>query len=255
MDDMILEVTGSPRGFAGPVGIRAQVIADYSLLEGENFVVGANREDYHLKNANPDRDYAVSAYADLRVVLENDPCPRCGAPIRTARGIEVGHVFKLGDKYSRAMRAVFLDAAGSEKTMIMGCYGIGIGRTVAAAIEQSHDDQGIVWPMTLAPYQVIVTPVNIKEAPLAAAAEALYRELTDGGVETLLDDRDERAGVKFKDADLIGIPLRITLGPKKLSEGCVELRIRRTGEVRTLPIERTVEAVREHIRSETEALI
>lgn len=255
MDDVILDVTGSPRGFAGAVGIRAKVIADYSLLEGGNFVMGANREDYHLKNANPDRDYTVSAYADLRVVRENDPCPRCGAPIRIARGIEVGHVFKLGTKYSRAMRAVFLDAAGSEKTMIMGCYGIGIGRTVAAAIEQSHDDQGIVWPMTLAPYQVIITPVNVKEASLAAAAESLYHELSERGVETLLDDRDERAGVKFKDADLIGIPLRITIGPKKLSEGCVELRVRRSGEVRTLPIERTAEAVREHVRAETEALI
>jgi len=254
MDDMILDVTGSPRGFAGAVGIRARVIADYSLISMTRCVMGANREDYHLKNATPERDFSVSAYADLRVVRAGDPCPRCAAPVRMARGIEVGHVFKLGTKYSRAMRAVYLDAAGREQTMVMGCYGIGIGRTVAAAIEQSHDDQGIVWPMTLAPYTVIITPVNSNEETLARAAECLYQALSARGVEVLLDDRDERAGVKFKDADLIGIPLRITVGPKKLAEGRVELRIRRTGEVRTLPLGEAADGVYNLIRAELERI-
>ena len=254
MDDMILDVTGSPRGFAGAVGIRARVIADYSLINMTSCVMGANREDYHLKNASPERDFSVSAYADLRVVRAGDPCPRCAAPVRMARGIEVGHVFKLGTKYSRAMRAVYLDAAGKEQTMVMGCYGIGIGRTVAAAIEQSHDDQGIVWPMTLAPYAVIITPVNSNEETLSRAAESLYRALSDRGVEVLLDDRDERAGVKFKDADLIGIPLRVTVGPKKLAEGRVELRIRRTGEVRTLPLGEAADGVSDLIRAELERI-
>jgi prolyl-tRNA synthetase len=254
MDDMILDVTGSPRGFAGAVGIRARVIADYSLINMTHCVMGANREDYHLKNASPERDFSVSAYADLRVVRAGDPCPRCAAPVRMARGIEVGHVFKLGTKYSRSMRAVYLDAAGKEQTMVMGCYGIGIGRTVAAAIEQSHDDQGIVWPMTLAPYAVIITPVNSNEETLARASESLYQALSARGVEVLLDDRDERAGVKFKDADLIGIPLRITVGPKKLAEGRVELRIRRTGEVRMLPLGEAVDGVSDLIRAELERI-
>ena len=170
------------------------------------------------------------------MIREADPCPRCGGEIRFARGIEVGHVFKLGTKYSKAMKAVFLDRNGKEQTMIMGCYGIGIGRTVAAAIEQNHDADGIVWPLPLAPYQVIITPVNVNEKRLSEAAEDLYRTLTDRGVEVILDDRDERAGVKFKDADLIGIPYRVTVGPKKLAEGKVEIKERRSGEVVTLPV-------------------
>ncbi|MBE0558745.1 MAG: proline--tRNA ligase, partial [Proteobacteria bacterium] len=229
--------TGSLRGFAGAVGIKARVIADYSLMGLANFVMGANREDYHLRNANPGRDFSVSEYADLRVIRETDPCPRCTKSIRIARGIEVGHVFKLGTKYSKAMKAVFLDANGREQTMIMGCYGIGIGRTVAAAIEQNHDADGIVWPLPLAPFQVIVTPVNVNERFLSETAEAIYRALEEKGVEVILDDRDERAGVKFKDADLLGIPFRITIGPKKLAEGKVEIKPRRSGEVVTLPVD------------------
>ena len=187
--------------------------------------MGANREDYHLRHVNPGRDFPVSEYADLRVIRESDPCPRCGGEIRFARGIEVGHVFKLGTKYSKAMKAIYLDRNGREQTMIMGCYGIGIGRTVAAAIEQNHDADGIVWPLPLAPYQVIITPVNVNEKSLSETAESIYRTLEEKGVDVILDDRDERAGVKFKDADLIGIPFRITVGPKKLAEGKVEIKI------------------------------
>jgi prolyl-tRNA synthetase len=189
-----------------------------------------NREGYHIRNVNLSRDVKKIEYADLRLVREGDLCPRCQGEIRFARGIEVGHVFKLGTKYSKAMKAIYLDRNGKEQYMIMGCYGIGIGRTLAACIEQRHDENGIVWPLALAPYQAIVTPVNMGDASLAKAAEPVYKALTEKGVEAILDDRDERAGVKFKDADLIGIPLRITIGPKRLAEGKVEIRRRSNGE-------------------------
>ena len=235
-DDMILNTTGSPRGFAGAVGIKARIIADYSLMGMTRVVMGANREDYHLVNVNPGRDFKVEGYEDLRVIRQEDPCPRCGGQLRLARGIEVGHVFKLGTKYSRAMKAVYLDRNGQEQTMIMGCYGIGIGRTVAAAIEQNHDADGIIWPLPLAPYSVIIIPVNVNEEQLAQTAEAIYRSLTEKGIEVILDDRDERAGVKFKDADLIGIPYRVTIGPKKLAAGQVEVKARNSKESLTLPL-------------------
>jgi prolyl-tRNA synthetase len=219
-----------------------------------NVVMGANREDYHVKNANLGRDYTVKAFADLRIIKESDSCPRCGNPVRFARGIEVGHVFKLGIKYSKAMKATFLDRDGKEKFMVMGCYGIGVGRTVAAAIEQQHDDQGILWPMTIAPFHVIVVPVNVNDDKLAAAAEKLYRELGEEGVEVLLDDRDERAGVKFNDADLIGIPLRVTIGPKSLAAGNVEMKFRRTGETRTIPVGEAKRVIRDVVKAELKAL-
>jgi prolyl-tRNA synthetase len=238
-DSLIRKATGAPRGFAGAVGIRARVIADYSLLGITDCVMGANREDYHHRHLKPGRDFTIADHADLRLIRESDPCPRCGGEMRFARGIEVGHVFKLGTKYSKAMKAVFLDQSGKEKIMVMGCYGIGIGRTVAAAIEQNHDADGIVWPLPLAPYAVIVTPVNVNEKGLSDAAEELYRNLSGLGVEAILDDRDERAGVKFKDADLIGIPYRVTVGSKRLAEGKMEIKDRRTGEITVLPVSET----------------
>ncbi|HOO40785.1 MAG TPA: proline--tRNA ligase [Syntrophales bacterium] len=235
-DDMILSATGSPRGFAGAVGIKTRIVADYSIMGMRNMVMGANREDYHVKNVNLDRDFRVGAFADLRVVREGDVCPRCGGSLTFARGIEVGHVFKLGTKYSKALKAVYLDRNGKEQIMIMGCYGIGTTRTVAAAIEQYHDEDGIVWPMPIAPFQVIITPVNINEEALAKTAEDLYQALTERGVDVLFDDRDERAGVKFKDADLIGIPYRVTIGPKKLAEGKIEVKNRKTGDVSSVDL-------------------
>ena len=235
-DDLILAATGSSRGFAGAIGIKARVIADYSLLGITDCVMGANREEYHLRHVLPGRDFPVPEYADLRVIRENDPCPRCGEGLRFARGIEVGHVFKLGTKYSKSMKANYLDRNGREQTIIMGCYGIGISRTVAAAIEQNHDADGIIWPLPIAPYQVIITPVNVNEQSLSETAEDIYQILLKAGIEVILDDRDERAGVKFKDADLIGIPYRITVGPKKLAEGKVEIKSRRSGTVETLPV-------------------
>jgi len=243
MDDMIQAVAGSPRGFVGPIGINCRTLADYSLLNLANMVVGANRENYHLKNVNFGRDFQIAEFADLRLIREADPCPRCAREIRFARGIEVGHVFKLGTKYSKAMKAVYLDRQGREQLMVMGCYGIGVGRTVAACIEQYHDDNGIIWPLAIAPYQVIITPVNINDPELSRAAEELYAELTAQGVEVLLDDRDERAGVEFKDADLIGIPMRITIGPKNLAQGKMELRRRDSGETKILSREEVTAAI------------
>ena len=247
-DETIKKATGSPRGFAGAMGIKCRTVADYSLLAMPECVMGANKEDFHLRHVKPGRDFKLSDFADLRIIKEFDPCPRCGGAIRFARGIEVGHVFKLGTKYSKAMRAVYLDANGKEQLMIMGCYGIGIGRTVAAAIEQNHDADGIVWPMPLAPYSVIITPVNVNEMPLAEAAEALYGELVNQGIEAILDDRDERAGVKFKDADLIGIPYRVTVGPKRLAEGKMEIKFRRSGEVTVLPVAEVAPFLKARIR-------
>ena len=236
MDDVILEATGSPRGFAGPVGIKCRIVADYSLINMKNFVVGANKENYHMKHCNIERDFIVNDYADLKVVTEADCCPRCGSAINFARGIEVGHVFKLGTKYSKAMNATFLDSDGIDKLMIMGCYGIGVNRIAAACIEQSHDENGIIWPASIAPFQVIITPVNMKDDRLSQAAEDFYKKLTDRGVEVLIDDRDERAGVKFKDADLIGIPVRATMGAKRLAEGSLEVKFRKSGDVMIVPL-------------------
>jgi prolyl-tRNA synthetase len=251
-DDTILKVTGSPRGFAGAIGIRTRLIADYALLNMTNFVMGANRQDTHVRNVNTGRDFPLREFADLRTAKPGDACARCGKPMQFARGIEVGHVFKLGTKYSKAMRAVFLDQEGREQTMIMGCYGIGIGRTVAACIEQNHDEAGIIWPMALAPYTVIITPVNVKDEKLLEVARKLYHHLSANGFDVLLDDRDERAGVKFMDADLIGIPLRITVGPKRVAEGKVEVKSRESGEVSVLPLDpREVENfLRERISKE-----
>jgi prolyl-tRNA synthetase len=252
MDDMIREVTGSPRGFAGVIGIKARVIADYSLANMSNFVMGANREDHHLINVNRGRDFELSEFADLRFVREGDTCIRCGSTLKFARGIEVGHVFKLGTKYSQAMKAVYLDANGREQVMVMGCYGIGVGRTVAASIEQNHDDNGIIWPLPIAPYQVVIVPVNSGDANMTQAAEGLYTALIGRGLEVIMDDRGERAGVKFKDADLIGIPFRITIGPKNLAEGKVEIRERGSGAMNVLPLEQVVNFITGAVRKENE---
>ena len=251
-DDMIFAATGAPRGFAGAVGIKVRVIADYCVMNLANLVTGANRDGYRLKNVNIGRDFNVASWADLRVAQQGDPCPRCRGRVRVARGIEVGHVFKLGTKYSQAMKAAYLDKDGKEKIMIMGCYGIGVGRTVAACIEQHHDRDGIIWPMTLAPYTVIVTPVNINEADVMKASEDIYAGLLAAGAEVILDDRDERAGVKFKDADLIGIPLRIVVGARNLAQGKVELKIRKTGESRLIAADDIVARAVEIISSETQ---
>ena len=241
-------------GFAGPVGLSgARVLADPSLQGRAGLVLGANETDYHYVGAQEGRDFRADAFADLTLAQEGDPCPRCGKPLAVRRGIEVGHVFKLGTKYSASLGASYLDEKGESRTIIMGCYGIGIGRTVAAAIEQNHDADGIIWPVPLAPYQVDVIPVNAADAPSREKAEALYRALEGEGVEAALDDRDERAGVKFKDADLIGFPYKLVVGPRGLKEGKAEVKSRRTGETQMLPLEGAAAALGERIRKDAGA--
>jgi prolyl-tRNA synthetase len=202
----------------------------------ESGATGGNEKDVHLVDVVPGRDFTPEGYADLRMVREGDPCPRCGGALRFSRGIEVGHVFRLGTKYSEAMRAVYLDEGGKERVAVMGCYGIGVGRTAAAAIEQNHDDDGIVWPISIAPFEVAVIPVNVKQADVMAAAERVAADLDTHGVEIFLDDREERPGIKFKDADLTGIPVRITLGEKNVAAGFGEIRDRKTGETLRIPL-------------------
>ncbi len=251
-DEIVTKVTGAPVGFAGPVGLSVRIVADLAIKGLKNFVTGGNAADLHLKNVNLERDFAVTRFADIRNVVHGDQCPRCDSGVLEMwRGIEVGHVFKLGTKYSKALKATYLDAEGKEQIVFMGCYGVGIGRTVAACIEQNHDENGIIFPLPIAPFHCIITALNMKEEQVREASEAIYRQLSAEGVEVLLDDRDERPGFKFKDADLIGIPLRIVVGSKNLAEGKVELKIRKTGEVMLLPIPEAVEKVKETV---TEAL-
>ena len=224
--EIIEEVTGAPTGFAGPVGLKIRVIADYSVSDTTNWVTGANKKDMHLTNVRLGRDFRVDEFADLRLITPSDACPRCGAPIKFSRGIEVGHIFKLGTKYSRPLRAVFLDEKGEERPIVMGCYGIGVGRTVAAAIEQNHDDKGIIFPIPIAPFEVVILALQMHDHEVRETSEKLYKKLIEKGIDVLLDDRDERPGVKFNDADLIGIPIRITIGQKGLKEGAVEVKLR-----------------------------
>lgn len=222
----VIDACGAGFGSLGPVGLNLKVYADLEVAVLYNFACGANEDDYHYLNVNLGRDFLPEKILDLRNAVVGDLCPECNEQLSLIRGIEVGHIFKLGTKYSQALKATFLDAEGQENPMVMGCYGIGISRTMAAAIEQNYDDNGIIWPMPIAPYHVIVVPVNVKNEELNAAALSIYNELTAAGIEVILDDRDERAGVKFKDADLIGIPIRITLGPKSWQENKVEVKKR-----------------------------
>jgi len=249
-DAEIEQLTGGPSGFTGPVGLegRVRTIVDASIQEGRNYVTGGNRRDLHLVNVRLGRDFHAKEQSDLATAKAGDKCPRCGDVMAVSRGIEVGHIFKLGTKYSESMGARFLDAEGKERTIVMGCYGIGVTRIVAAAIEQSHDANGIIWPMPIAPYQVHIVPVNVKDAATREAAEAIYDALDRAGVEVLLDDRDERPGSKFKDADLLGVPLRVTIGEKGLADGIVELRDRKTSAVERVPVGNAATAVIDRVR-------
>ena len=251
----ILEVTGGPVGFSGPIGLKdVEMLIDVSLEGLANAVVGANEDQYHLLNANIPRDFKIERFEDLHMAQAGDLCGECGQPLKSMRGIEVGQIFKLGSKYSRSLKAAFLDDRGEERDFTMGCYGIGVTRTVAAAIEQYHDDDGIIWPMTIAPYQVLILPLNVADTTTMRTAQELYDELTEAGLEVLLDDRDERAGFKFKDADLIGIPLRLTIGERSLKEGRVELKLRREGETRKFDRQKASAQVQELVRGELDAI-
>ncbi len=235
-DADVMRITGAPVGFAGPVGLEIPIYADWSVAGIRDGVTGANELDTHLLNVVAGRDFEPS-YADLCVAGAGDGCPRCEGVFELRRGIEVGHIFKLGTKYSESMGATFLDENGKEKPMIMCCYGIGIGRTAASAIEQNHDDGGIIWPAPIAPFDCHIIAVNIKDEPTMKVAEALYGELKEKGLEVVFDDRKVRAGFKFKDADLIGVPVRITISANTVAEGSVEIKERRGGEARLVQIE------------------
>lgn len=243
-DAEVERVTGAAVGFAGPVGFKGTVVVDPLAANVPDAFCGANRTDHHLAHVAYGRDYE-GRIASLRNVTEGDPCPRCKAPLGAYRGIEGGHIFVLGTHYSSKMGASFLDPNGDEKPVVMGCYGIGVSRLMAAAIEQHHDANGIRWPMAIAPYQVIVTPIGKGEA-VNDAALRLYEELHAAGVEVLLDDRDDRPGVKFKDADLLGIPLRVTIGQRGLDKGSIEIK-RRTDEAAE---EVELSAAADYVRSE-----
>ena len=229
--ETVSHVSSAPVGFAGPVGLKGiRIIADHAVKAMRNFVVGGNKNDTHLINTNWDRDFTVEAFLDLRQAQAGDQSPRSDDRLQEAQGIEVGHVFLLGTKYSEAMKATFLDADGRETLAIMGCYGIGVSRTAAAAIEQNHDDKGMVWPVPIAPFHVHLLPVTASEQVIKTAG-MLYDSCVQAGLEVLWDDRDERAGVKFNDADLIGAPFHLTIGDRGLAQGMVELKRRNTGEV------------------------
>ena len=248
-EEGVIKATGAPSGFAGPVGLKLRILADGEVAGMADFITGANEKDAHLTGVNCGRDFVVETFADLRQAVAGDPCPRCGGHLESWRGIEVGHVFKLGTKYSAAMGATVLDDKGEERLLIMGCYGIGVGRTVAAAIEQNHDENGIIFPMPIAPFQVLVTMLNPNDETVKNAAEKLYGELLEQGVETLLDDRDERPGSKFKDADLLGIPLRVTVGARGLKENQVELQQRRDGNRTMLPVSEAARLLADQVRA------
>ncbi len=231
-EEKVREATGAAVGYAGPVGLPPglRLIGDETVRGLTDFVVGANEKDAHYTGVNWGRDVDLSEWADLLLVTGGDPCPRCDGTLELFRGIEVGHIFKLGTKYSEKMACNYTDEAGADHPMIMGCYGLGIGRTVAAAIEQNHDKDGIIWPRPLAPFEVLLAGLNPDDAEVSRVADELYAELQEKGIEVLYDDRDERPGVKFKDADLIGIPVRLVIGAKSLKDGKVELSLRRDRE-------------------------
>jgi len=245
-DEIVQRVSGAPVGFAGPIGLADEVrlIGDHSVRPLTNVVVGANAADAHLTGVNWERDVDLSEWRDLLLVEDGDGCPRCDGRLVASRGIEVGHIFKLGTKYSEVMQCEFLDDAGASQPMIMGCYGLGIGRTVAAAIEQSHDEHGIIWPLPLAPFEVLLIALNPDDEAVGEAAENLYEQLSAAGMDVLYDDRNERPGVKFNDADLIGIPIRIIVGARSLAEGQVELSLRRDREKRMVAVDAVLDSVR-----------
>jgi len=241
----IQEVFGSPAGFLGPIGVekmqsqgvKAKLLVDSALRNRKNLIAGANKEDYHLRNVTPQRDFQVaeSEWVDLRSVAADEPCPNCGTPLKVAKAVEIGHIFKLGYKYSESMGARVLDQNGKEVTPIMGSYGIGIERILTSAIEENNDDNGFWLPVSIAPFEVIVVPTNVSDKKLLSTSEEITRQLEAAGLDVLLDDRDERPGVKFKDADLIGIPFRVTVG-KKVTEGLVEVVQRSTREIQDVNI-------------------
>ena len=242
----VFKATNAQVGFAGPIGIKVDtLLVDEEVANMYNFIVGANETGYHIENVNYGRDFE-GVVGDYRNITEGESCPVCGGKVTISRGTEVGHIFKLGTKYSEAMKATFIDENGKEKPFIMGCYGIGVTRTMASIIEQHNDENGIIWPLTVAPYHVNVIPVNIKDEEQMKIANKIYEELKEIGIDVVLDDRNERAGVKFKDSDLMGIPMRVTVG-KKISDGEVEFKLR-TADMENIKIEDVIARVKEEFK-------
>jgi prolyl-tRNA synthetase len=247
--ETIFTVTGAPVGFAGAIGLNVRIISDFGIKGMKNMVMGANEDEKHIINVNEERDFHVDEYADLRMITPSDSCPRCGGKLRFGRGIEVGHIFKLGTKYSKALNATFLDKNGREAAIIMGCYGIGIERTVAAAIEQSHDDRGIIFPISISPFEVTILPLETHEAHVSSAADTLYDRLSEMGLAVILDDRDERPGFKLMDADLLGTPVRATVSLRTIQKNSIELKLRSGKDVTFVPAGKAPEAIREVVQS------
>lgn len=248
-ENTVVKLTNSPVGFSGPIGLKTQIIADQAVSILKNCVVGGNKADTHIMNANPERDFKIDKVSDIRYVKEGDRCPKCNEMLDVSHGIELGHVFKLGTRYSDPLGAKFLDSNGKEQPIIMGSYGIGVNRILAAAIEKSHDSNGIIWPLPLAPYEVLIVPINIKDETIMNTATKIYDELCEKGIDTLLDDRDQRPGFKFKDADLIGIPIRITVGKRFKETGELEIKLRSKAEVLYAKPENMITEIRNLIDS------
>ncbi|WP_288929569.1 proline--tRNA ligase [Dialister succinatiphilus] len=251
--DEDLKKVGLTAGYISPIGLKRtkdfDILVDPTVMEMQDACCGANEKDKHYIHVNPARDFTDVRVETIRQIQEGDVCPHCGGKIVRCRGIEVGQVFKLGTKYSEALHATFLDNQGKSHPFVMGCYGIGVTRTVAASIEQNHDDDGIIWPVAIAPYEVVIVPANNKSEEVMAAARKLYEDMEDGRDEVVLDDRNERAGIKFKDADLIGYPVRVTIGKKWQQSGCVEIKIRRSGEVVEVPLEEAKDKILEILKT------
>jgi len=225
-EQTVVNLTNSPVGFAGPIGLKTQILADQAVSTMINCVVGGNKADTHILNANLGRDFKIDKVANIRYATEGDKCPKCNGLLEISNGIEIGHVFKLGTKYSKAIGAKYLNKSGKEHPIVMGSYGIGVNRIIAATIEKSHDSNGIIWPLPLAPYEVLIVPINVKDDFIMKTATKIYGELCTAGIETLIDDREQSPGFKFKDADLIGIPVRVTVGKRLKDTGEVEIKLR-----------------------------
>jgi len=250
--EKVKEITGSEPGYVGPLGLiekGIKVFADAEIKTMVNAVCGANKANCHYINVQPEQDFKVTAYVDLRMIEAGESCPKCPATLLSARGIEVGQVFKLGTKYSQALDAKYVDENGTEKHIVMGCYGIGVSRTMAAAVEQNNDSDGIIWPVSIAPYHVVVIPVAINDPLIRQAADELYAELGACGIEAVIDDRNERAGVKFKDADLIGYPVRLTVGKKILGERLIEVKLRKDKVISFIQRDDIIEYVRDVLKN------
>ena len=243
-ENTVVKLTNAPMGFAGPIGLKTQIIADQAVSILKNCVVGGNKADTHILNANQGRDFKIDKVSDIRYVTDGDRCPKCNDVLDVSHGIELGHVFKLGTRYSEPLGAKFLDSNGNERPVIMGSYGIGVNRILAATIEKSHDSNGIIWPLPLAPYEVLIVPINIKDETIMNTATRIYDELCEKGIDTLLDDRDQRPGFKFKDADLIGIPIRITVGKRHKETGELEFKLRSEDEAHYAKPENIISEIR-----------